>query len=123
MAAYIDLTFTGNANTIKNTSAQVGDVVYYVNTSTSGGFSTGSSPVEMGTIKSITSSISNIVITVNVQSDLTVPTTDSFIFFNKEKQVNTSSIKGYFGKAKFKNNSTSKAEMFSSSCEMNQSSK
>ena len=57
-----------------------------------------------------------------------VPSELSFYFntedrLNKEKQVNTSSIKGYFGKAKFKNNSTSKAEMFSSSCEINQSSK
>lgn len=121
--AYIDLTFTGNGNTTKNTSAQVGDNVYYVNTSTSGGFTTGSSPVEMGTIKSITSSTSNIVITVNVESDLAVPTTDSFIFFNKEESINTSSIKGYFGKAKFKNNSTSKAELFSSACEISESSK
>lgn len=121
--AYIDLTFTGNGNTTKNTSAQVGDNVYYVNTSTSGGFTTGSSPVEMGTIKSITSSTSNIVITVNVESDLAAPTTDSFIFFNKEESINTSSIKGYFGKAKFKNNSTSKAELFSSACEISESSK
>jgi len=121
--AYIDLTFTGNGNTTKNTSAQVGDNVYYVNTSTSGGFTTGSSPVEMGTIKSITSSTSNIVITVNVESDLAAPTTGSFIFFNKEESINTSSIKGYFGKAKFKNNSTSKAELFSSACEISESSK
>ena len=121
--AYIDLTFTGNGDTTKNTSAQIGDNVYYVNTSTSGGFTTGSSPVEMGTIKSITNSTSNIVITVNVESDLAVPTTDSFIFFNKEESINTSSIKGYFGKAKFKNNSTSKAELFSSACEISESSK
>jgi len=121
--AYIDLTFTGNGNTIKNTSAQVGDNVYYVNTSTSGGFTTGSTPVEMGTIKSITNSTSNVVVTVNVESDLVLPTTSSFIFFNKEELVNVSSLKGYYGKAKFKNNSTSKAELFSTSCEVSQSSK
>jgi hypothetical protein len=121
--AYIDLTFTGSGNTIKNTSAQVGDNVYYVNTSTSGGFTTGADPVEMGTIKSITSSTSSIVVTVNVNSDLVLPTTDSFIFFNKEELVNVSSLKGYYGEAKFKNNSTSKAELFSTSCEVSQSSK
>ena len=106
-----------------NVSAQVGDNVYYVNTSTSGGFTVGQSPVSMGTIKSITETSQSITITVNVDSELVVPTTDSFILFNKENLVNTSALKGYYGNAEFKNNSIVAAELFATSCEVTQSSK
>ena len=119
--AYIDLLFTGTKH--KNASAQVGDNVYYVNTSTSGGFTVGQSPVSMGTIKSITETSQSITITVNVDSELVVPTTDSFILFNKENLVNTSALKGYYGNAEFKNNSIVAAELFATSCEVTQSSK
>jgi len=119
--AYIDLTFSGSQH--KNTSAQVGDSVYYVNTSTSGGFTSGSTPVSIGTIKSITETSSGITIVINTDSDLVLPTTDSFIFFNKENLVNSSALKGYYGNIKFKNNSTTAAEMFAASCEVSQSSK
>ena len=119
--AYIDLTFNGRQH--KNTSAQVGDSVYYVNTSTSGGFTTGAAPVSIGTINSITETSDGITITINTSSDLVLPTTNSFIFFNKENLVNSSALKGYYGSTQFKNNSTHAAEMFAASCEVSQSSK
>ena len=52
----------------------------------------------------------------------TAPTTTDFIFFGKERSVNEGSIVGYYGKFKFKNDSKSKAELFSTTCEITESS-
>ena len=56
-------------------------------------------------------------------NNVTPPTTSSFILFSKDNTVNCSSLVGYYGSAKFKNDSTEKAEMFAASCEINESSK
>ena len=120
--AFINLEFNGK--NISNNSAQVGDNVYYVNTSTVGGFKTGSSPVEMGKIKSIAIESTKITMVIDlISSDIVSPTTDSFIFFNKENIVNSSSMRGYFGEVEFKNDSIAAAELFAASCEVVPSSK
>ena len=46
-----------------------------------------------------------------------------FVFFGKERSVNEASIVGYYGEFKFLNNSKSKAELFSTACEITESSK
>ena len=47
---------------------------------------------------------------------------DDFIYVVKDKIVNTASLLGYYMEAKFKNTSTSKAELFSIGSEFSESS-
>ena len=51
------------------------------------------------------------------------PTTVEYIFFQKNNIVNAGSVTGYYAEAKFRNNSTHPAEMFTASCEVTESSK
>tara|TARA_R100000306_G_C4365919_1_gene137634 strand:+ start:557 stop:943 length:387 start_codon:yes stop_codon:yes gene_type:complete len=114
-------------------SIQVGDTAYYVDPSSSGGFQVGDqdnvttigvvTEVTTGTLISGGVSSETFVIKCNMNNDVTPPTTASFILFSKDNKVNMTSLLGYFGSAKFKNNSTEKAEMFATSCEINESSK
>lgn len=131
--AYIDLTFDEI-----NNSMEVGDIVYYTNTTTSDGFEVSSNTiVQIGTIESITtdtnqylddgvtanSTYNKKIVVVDCESDLTPPTTNDFIFFSKNNVVNVSAVKGYYSLIEFKNNSTSATEMFSVGCDISESSK
>jgi hypothetical protein len=131
--AYIDLTFDEI-----NNSMEVGDVVYYTNTTTSDGFEVSSNTiVQIGTIESITtdtnqylddgvtanSTYNKKIVVVDCESDLTPPTTNDFIFFSKNNVINVSAVKGYYSLIEFKNNSTSATEMFSVGCDISESSK
>lgn len=51
------------------------------------------------------------------------PTTRDFIMFSKDNKVNLSSLLGYYSLAKFRNNSTEKAELFSVAADFVESSK
>ena len=66
-------------------------------------------------------------ITINAVAGLEVPTTQNYIFFKKkfssQGDPNMSSLLGYFGSAKFINNSEEKAELYATSCEISESSK
>ena len=110
-----------------NVSCQVGDTAYYVSTTTDGGFNVASSSiVEIGTIIQIQDQLATPTLTVRTSDTLAgFPETlnNQFIFFSKDNKVNLTSILGYFASVKFKNNSTSKAEMFSIGCEITESSK
>ena len=116
--AYIDLTF----NTI-NSSVNIGDTIYYSNPVTSEGFSTSSENILIGDIESISDNGETTVIKVNCEVNLVLPTTSSFIFFSKDNVTNISSVKGYYGLIKFKNNSTVSSELFTVGCDISQSSK
>tara|TARA_R100001129_G_scaffold122060_2_gene84929 strand:+ start:11115 stop:11513 length:399 start_codon:yes stop_codon:yes gene_type:complete len=131
--AYIDLTFDEI-----NNSMEVGDVVYYTNTTTSDGFEVSSNTiVQVGTIESITTDTNQYlndgetdnptynkkIVVVDCESDLTPPTTNDFIFFSKNNVINVSAVKGYYSLIEFKNNSTSATEMFSVGCDISESSK
>ena len=105
-----------------NVSAQIGDLVYYSMPSTSGGFNTSSLTVTFvfGTITSTTST------SVSVQYDDLIaspPPWGAFIFFQKDKKVNVSSILGYYMQVDFVNDSKEKAELFSVGSEVSESSK
>ena len=118
-----------------NISVQVGDIVYYVNPNegTTGGFTIAnqSNITTIGEITEVTTGglISDgvqsetFVIKCNMNNDVTPPTESSFILFSKDNTVNMTSLLGYYGSAKFKNNSREEAEMFATSCEINESSK
>jgi len=110
-------------------SAQVGDTAYYINPDTdSGGFQVADQDnlILIGTITYIqipSGANDNFVIKCDMINNTTLPTTSSFILFSKDNTVNMTSLLGYYGSAKFKNDSTTKAEMFATSCEINASSK
>lgn len=130
--AYIDLTFDEI-----NNSMEVGDVMYYTNTTTSDGFEQAGTNVQIGTIDSITTDTSQYlednvtanptynkkIVVVDCEEDLVPPTTSDFIFFSKNNIINISSVKGYYSLIEFKNNSTSATEMFSVGCDISESSK
>tara|TARA_R110002072_G_scaffold197427_2_gene355091 strand:+ start:8169 stop:8528 length:360 start_codon:yes stop_codon:yes gene_type:complete len=105
-----------------NESLQIGDVVYYSNTNSSGGFSTvlTTNTTEFGVVNSIDpSGIIKVVHDVSIMA----PATSDYITFAKDKQVNSSSLIGYYAEAKFINNSKEKAELFSVGSEVSESSK
>ena len=52
-----------------------------------------------------------------------IPFANDFICFAKNNQANASSLKGYYAKVKFSNSSKEKAELFSVTAEIQQSSK
>ena len=115
-------------------SIQVGDIAYYATLNDDiGGFQNADqndlttigvvTEVTTGTLVSDGVSSETFVIKCNMNNDVTPPTTVDFILFSKDNAVNMTSLLGYYGSAKFKNNSTTKAEMFATSCEINQSSK
>ena len=56
-------------------------------------------------------------------TDPPIVSSGQFILFAKDNRVDVSSLVGYYGSVKFKNNSTTKAEMFSVGCEISESSK
>ena len=119
------LTFT----TPINASCQVGDTVYYVNTTSSGGFTTNNtnSIVEIGDVREIqgkqTNSPKIIAYTSLGYSELN-GLSDKFILFSKDNKANLNSPIGYFASVKMvNNNSTEAGELFSVGTEMFESSK
>ena len=115
--AAITLTFSSI-----NTSVQIGDTAYYTNPQTNqgqSGFDVGGDMVTIGIITAITPT----TIVCNIDDTTVVPTVSSFIFFSKDNIVNLTSLLGYFGSVQFSNNSTVKAELFATACEIFESSK
>lgn len=105
-----------------NSSAQVGDVVYYSTGGQSGGFDNASllGTRMLGTIVSI----SPTSITVEYDDAVSLlPAPGSYISFAKDKKVNTSSLLGYYASVQFVNNSSTKAELFNIGSEVSESSK
>ena len=101
-----------------NTSVQVGDTVYYVPTSSLGGYNINSSSViEIGVITNITGFV------ITVANQVNNPPNGVFILFSKDNKVNLSSVLGYYAEIKFKNNSTTTSELFSVGIDMFESSK
>jgi hypothetical protein len=96
---------TLNINFDKNTSLQVGDIIYY---ETSGSIKT------IGPVATINTSS----IVCEETGDTSSLTSNSFIFFGKDNEVNTSGIIGYYAEVKMKNQSTSEAELFAVSSEV-----
>lgn len=114
--------------TNKNFSLQVGDSVYFSNTSSSGGFKiTNSTTYNLGTVVDITT------VSITILYDNTIfgcggtcfplPDSGDFLMFEKDKRVNTSSLMGYYASVNFVNNSKVKAELFSVGSEVSESSK
>jgi hypothetical protein len=121
--ADIILTFTNDINT----SVQVGDIAYYCNPDTIGGFDISTTEdselFEIGPIIAVDNSARTITCApVNVTA-YTKPLMISFILFSKDNRVNMASPLGYYAQARFVNDSKVKGEMFAAACEIFESSK
>ena len=118
----LTLTFTAPLNT----SCQVGDVAYYVDTTSDGGFTTNgvNDVIQIGQIREITNPTSNApTVICDTMLDGTLHNEVKFILFSKDNKANLSSILGYYADVKFVNNSTTDSELFSIGMEIFESSK
>jgi len=116
-------------------SLQVGDKLYKLSnidgTTTDFTYFSDSTPEIVGDITNIQDGTVQVgldvtlatILTVEVEDDVDQVLTTDYLFFQKDNRANTSSLVGYYGSATFENNSPSKAEMYSASCEVSQSSK
>tara|TARA_R100001463_G_scaffold89868_2_gene144602 strand:- start:302 stop:703 length:402 start_codon:yes stop_codon:yes gene_type:complete len=120
-----------------NTSLQVGDNVYFSSPDSLGGYQTNniSDLTHCGTVFNILSPFS-----IEIESDYqnpdgtaipaNVPQVDSYISFSKGGgsgtgggNVNQNEVVGYYAEARFSNNDTIKAELFSVASEITENSK
>ena len=119
-----NLTFTFDKKI--NISAQVGDNVYSVDPSSSGGFEAAdlSACQFVGVVTNIqnTGATKRITVFQDLASNYT-PSAGNFMMFSKNKQVNTSGISGYYAEVEFKNDSKTHAELFSVGSQASLSSK
>tara|TARA_R110000824_G_scaffold41286_1_gene122974 strand:+ start:8945 stop:9307 length:363 start_codon:yes stop_codon:yes gene_type:complete len=107
-----------------NFSLQVGDIVYYSPaTASSSGFTTAShhNSRMLGPVEGIDNN--RITFRYDDQNGSLPLLDNGFYSFSKDKIVNTSNLVGYYADVNFVNNSTEKAELFSVSSEINESSK
>ena len=130
--AYIRI---GIQNGMNNVSCQVGDVVYkstLTQSQATTGFTTGDTPVKVGTVYSLLPTLGSPKTGIMMQTDLTVAqynlsstkiNTGDFVMFSKDNRANLSSMLGYYMQADFKNNSTHEATLFSVGSEVSISSK
>ena len=111
-----------------NSSLQVGDTIYYASPTTSGGFSVEDDDDQitlLGVITNINPSTSTTIANLicDINNNIPPPPNNSYILFSKDRSVNVSNIKGYYSEVKFNNDSKNKAELFATSCEINETSK
>ncbi len=110
-----NLTFNNNINV----SVQIGDIIYYTSTTTQGVHDTANNVIELGVVIGITGN----TITVDYPTGVNPPAPGQFIMFAKDRRANMSSLLGYYAEFRIKNNSTNKAEMYSISVDVTESSK
>ena len=108
-----------------NVSAQVGDIVYYsTGGAPLGGFDNTSlvgNTIMLGPI--ILINVGSIIVSYDDTITPLPPSAGDYISFVKNKQVNTSSLLGYYAQVDFVNTSKKKAELFSVGSEIAESSK
>tara|TARA_R100000231_G_scaffold76710_2_gene59607 strand:+ start:1409 stop:1783 length:375 start_codon:yes stop_codon:yes gene_type:complete len=115
---------SNNGNFSFNTSLQVGDIAYYVPTTTVKDFKVGTQAniVEIGNITAINHVNRTIDINTSLQTQ-NLPSNGNYIFFGKDNRVNLSTVLGYYASVKFVNDSTSAAELYTISSDIFVSSK
>ena len=112
-----------------NTSAQIGDEVYWIIPNANGEFDW----ANLSNINNVGYPISGIspsgsgdgFITIDYPQNTTIlnpPPQGAFIMFGKDNRVNMSSLIGYYARAKFENDSKERAELFVVSGEIKESS-
>ena len=108
---------------VQNVSLQKGDIAYSVTAGTSiqGQNTSTGTPKKVGTIIDVTGSQVTIK-NANGEASYT-PAAGEFLMFSKNKNVNNTSLVGYFAEVELENNSTTKAELFTLGSEVAVSSK
>lgn len=115
-----------------NSSLQIGDMVYYsiaTQGPNSNVWTTSPTIIKLGSVTGILED--PITVLVNYDDDpgnagystVFPPPANSYIMFEKDKRVNSSSLIGYYADVKLLNNSTEKIELFSLGSEVTESSK
>jgi hypothetical protein len=118
--AALDLAF----NSPINVSCKVGDVAYFVSTTSIGGFSVAGETFLIGTINSITVTSQYTILNIEIEGEYAESVTlNDFVFFSKNNLVEIGSIVGYYAMAQFRNNSTKPAELHEAACEIEESSR
>ena len=105
------------------TSTQVGDMILYCNPSTTAGFSTAAQSDVVFLGACLTIAADRLSMTVDYDAGTVIPTSSSFILFSKDNKVNGTSLLGYYGECKFRNNSVDYGEMFETTAGYFESSK
>tara|TARA_R100001082_G_scaffold95746_1_gene63078 strand:- start:491 stop:877 length:387 start_codon:yes stop_codon:yes gene_type:complete len=123
------LTFSSDVNV----SLQVGDIVYYSPTATTGNFSTVNNTGTIVTFGVVTAIYNDgdptllvppfSIVVIYDDTAVSPPVVTDYIMFAKNKEVNSSSLKGYYAEIKLMNYSTEKIELFSVGSEVSESSK
>lgn len=123
----VDITLQG---TTLNTSAQIGDIVYYASpAAVTGGFSSAAygDIVTVGAINAIAfnggTPQNQVVISVDIPDNVPNPGSGDFLFFSKDNKANSNGVLGYYALVKMENDSTTDAELFSVATEFFESSK
>lgn len=112
-----------------NSSLQLGDIVYYSTPSLAQGSNFNTSVTgditKLGTVFDILSDPIRIKVFYQDSSSggVNPPSINDYIMFEKDKQVNSSSLIGYYANIKLMNDSKSKIELFSLGSEVSESSK
>jgi len=116
-----------------NSNLQIGDIVYYsamASVPNSNVSTTGSELIiRLGSVKGINEDPIAVLVDYDDDPDNTgfstvfPPAATDFVMFEKNKQVNSSSLIGYYADVKLLNNSTNKIELFSLGSEVTESSK
>ena len=105
-----------------NTSAQAGDLAYYVSTTSVNSFDTSTGNIILfGEINSVTDT--TVTIAWDNVNGPSFPQINDYIMFGKKANVNTASLIGYFAEAEFVNNSHEYAELFSVGTQISENSK
>ena len=94
-----------------NDSVQIGDTIYYQNTS--------GTIIEMGTTTAITAT----TISCNIGGTVVRPTANDFILFSKDNRSHISALRGYFAEVKMKNDQTTQCELYDVGSEIFESSR
>lgn len=105
-------------------SLQAGDLIFYTPTTQDGNHTDSlGGIVKLGVLKSITIVEGEYVLLIDAFNYAVEPTDSDYFFFVKNNNVNKSGLKGYYSEVKLKNDSVSKAELFSIGSEISESSK
>jgi len=102
---------TLNIDVKRNTSLQVGDVIYYLGTDNT-------TKKRIGPLVSKTNSTIVCEIDASPVGDISQLASNSYIFFAKDSVINTSGLLGYFAEINFSNDSTEHAELFAVNSEI-----
>ena len=127
----IDLTFPNDINVsvqfnpnATTTDPLGADIIYFTSTtqpplSIHFQHDTAGTIVELGPVTAINGNVITVFYDVGTQ----LPVSGDFIMFAKDRSVNMSSLLGYFAEFRIVNNSRDKAEMYSVSVDVTESSK